>query len=179
MVIGAVVAAGIKLWPERETAHQYQLTPARIQAIRSIVRLATVEIVRDAPVRARAGSRHLVGSMTLTGEITFDLDRMNVSMSGDTLIVSIPSPDIILRESTAPGSYKVYDTWNDYPLLSAALTTVEENRAKQAAIAAERQRLIEEGTVENARRNAVESVIRLLGNFYQGPAVIKSSLPRR
>lgn len=173
-VAGALAATAVWWMVGRNEAPdpRFQLTETKISGIRSIVQLATVEVMRDVPVRARVGSRHLVGSMTLKGQVAFDLEKLEISMRGDTLTVTLPEPEITLRESTAPNAYRVFDSWNDYPLMPAAFTTDEENRAKQQAVSAEIERLRSDGTTLTARRRAVESLSRLIGTFHTGVTVI-------
>lgn len=161
LVIVAVVGFAIwwKLTPDDE---ERGLKPARVEDVRRMVELSTVEIREDLPIKGRVGKRHLVAMQRLEGSIGYDLERISLSERGDTLVVTLPPAEITLRESTDEGSYVVIDEWSDDLFGSGKLTAKEANILKEKCIALEKERLRRAGYVERARRKAVADLERLL-----------------
>lgn len=161
LVIVAVVGFAIwwKLTPDDE---ERGLKPARVEDVRRMVELSTVEIREDLPIKGRVGKRHLVAMQRLEGSIGYDLERISLSERGDTLVVTLPPAEITLRESTDEGSYVVIDEWSDDLFGSGKLTAKEANILKEKCIALEKERLRRAGYVERARRQAVADLERLL-----------------
>lgn len=126
-----------------------------------MVSLSTVDIYEEQPVNGRIGPKHLVARQTLTGSVSFDLEKLVVDTVGDTLRVILPPETVELYESTEPGSYVVIDTWNDR-LLGSGLTTREENAIKAKAMALARKRIYAKGYVRRARAEAVDNLAQLL-----------------
>lgn len=159
----AVIAAAVAVWlliPSRRS-DTVAMTPARISDIATMVSLSTVDIYEEQPVNGRIGPKHLVARQTLTGSVSFDLEKLVVDTVGDTLRVILPPETVELYESTEPGSYVVIDTWNDR-LLGSALTTREENAIKAKAMALARKRIYAKGYVRRARAEAVANLAQLL-----------------
>jgi len=159
----AVIAAAVAVWlliPSRRS-DAVAMTPARISDIATMVSLSTVDIYEEQPVNGRIGPKHLVARQTLTGSVSFDLEKLVIDTVGDTLRVILPPETVELYESTEPGSYVVIDTWNDR-LLGSALTTREENAIKAKAMALARKRIYAKGYVRRARAEAVANLAQLL-----------------
>lgn len=159
----AVVAVSMLVWmliPSRKS-DPVAMTPARISDIATMVSLSTVDIYEEQPIIGRIGSKHLVARQTLTGSVSFDLEKLVVDTAGDTLRVILPPETVELYESTEPGSYVVIDTWNDR-LLGSGLTTREENAIKTKAMSMARKRIYAKGYVRRARAEAVANLAQLL-----------------
>ena len=73
---------------------------AMVKEVESMVRLCSMDIYEETPVKATIGNRHLFGRITLKGSITFDLERIVLKMSGDTLRVQLPPEKVEILEST-------------------------------------------------------------------------------
>lgn len=73
---------------------------AMVKEVESMVRLCSMDIYEETPVKATIGNRHLFGRITLKGSITFDLERIALKMSGDTLRVQLPPEKVEILEST-------------------------------------------------------------------------------
>lgn len=169
-----VLVAGfmlVRAWNSSPEVERYTITPARISEIKSMVELSTVEIYEDVPLKAHVGKRHLVGSMTLEGSVGFDLEQLSVEERGDTIIVRLPKEKVTLRESTADGAYRVIDTWNDDPFGKSGFTAAEENEMKRKVLASAERNIYRKGYVADARRQARQSVTRLLETASGRPVV--------
>ncbi len=148
-----------------------KIEPARIIDVRPMVKLCSVEIYEDVPVKAKIGSRHLFARETLTGTISFDLEKIDQRWEGDTLVVTLPPEIVEIYESTEPGSYKVIDRWNDKLLAGSNFTTAEENEIKRQVVESWRDSIYSRGYVKRAREEAVNNLEAMLRPFVAGKEV--------
>ena len=176
IIILCILAAGAAIYYfwKASAARSTDVTiePVRIVDLRPVVKLCTVEISEDIPVKGQIGRKHLFARQTLNGSISFDLESMRQEWRGDTLIVLLPEEKVEAFESTEPESYKVIDTWNETILGSANFTTAEENALKEKAREDWIARLYAKGVVDNARRDAVARLRGMLPNLARGKTVI-------
>lgn len=148
-----------------------QIEAARVIDVRPMVKLCSVEVYEDIPIKARIGKRHIFARTTLRGNISFDLEKTRSRWSGDTLVVTLPPEKVEIYESTESGAYKVIDTWNDQLLGSSNFTTAEENEIKRRVVAAWRDSIYARGYVKRARREAVANLKAMLGPFAEGKEI--------
>lgn len=150
---------------------------AMVKEVESMVRLCSMDIYEETPVKATIGNRHLFGRITLKGSITFDLERIVLKMSGDTLRVQLPPEKVEILESTDKDSYIVIDTWNDRFMGSGSFTTAEENiikeKVKQNAI----KSIYRKGYVKRARAEAAENLTAMLSALTSKPVVVTDPTP--
>lgn len=171
VVLAAVV--GVAMWWKQSPEYsRVRMEPAKIADITPMVRLCTVDFYEDIPIKANIGPRHFFGKMTLTGSIGFDLETMRQEMRGDTIVVWLPREAIDIEESTAPGSYRVIDTWNERLLGKSGFTTVEENEIKRKVIESYRKKLYASGAVAKARSEAVASLKPMIESVTRHPVVV-------
>ena len=149
-----------------------KIEPARIIDVRPMVKLCSVEIYEDIPVRAHIGKRHIFARATLKGNISFDLEKTDTRWEGDTLCVTLPPEIVEIYESTEPGAYKVIDTWNERLLGSSNFTTAEENEIKRKVVEAWRDSIYSRGYVRRARREAAGNLETMLRPFAEGKKVV-------
>lgn len=148
------------------------IEPAKIIDVRPMVKMCTMEIQEEIPVRGKIGSRHLFGKARMLGTISFDLETLQSRWQGDTLMVVLPAEIVDIRESTEPGSYKVIDRWNDHLFGSSNFTTSEENGIKRAAVEKWREEIYNKGYVRRARSEAVTNLEGMLRPFVGDGTVI-------
>lgn len=172
LVILAAVVGVAMWWKQTPEYSRVRMEDAKIADITPMVSLCTIDFYQDVPIRANKGSRHFFGKMTLTGSIGFDLEHMRQESRGDTLKVWLPQEIITIDESTAEGSYKVIDTWNDKLLGKSGFTTAEENEIKRKIMESFRRGLYSSGQVAKARREAVESLTSMLEAFTRRKVVV-------
>lgn len=177
VVLAAIAAFGL-WWKSSSEVSRVSLSQAKIFDIAPMVQLSTVEFYEDLPLKAHVGRRHFFGRMTVSGSIGFDLDKIAQEQRGDTIFVTLPPEIVTVRESTAPGSYVVIDTWNDRVFGSSTFTAAEENDMKRQAIEAFRSSLYRRGAVARARRDAACSVQRLLGNLSGKTVIVSDPTPK-
>lgn len=150
---------------------------AMVKEVESMVRLCSMDIYEETPVKATIGNRHLFGRITLKGSITFDLERIALKMSGDTLRVQLPPEKVEILESTDKDSYIVIDTWNDRFMGSGSFTTAEENKIKEKVKQNAIKSIYRKGYVKRARAEAAENLTAMLPALTSKPVVVTDPTP--
>ncbi len=150
---------------------------AMVKEVESMVRLCSMDIYEETPVKATIGNRHLFGRITLKGSITFDLERIALKMSGDTLRVQLPPEKVEILESTDKDSYIVIDTWNDRFMGSGSFTTAEENKIKEKVKQNAIKSIYLKGYVKRARAEAAENLTAMLSALTSKPVVVTDPTP--
>lgn len=150
---------------------------AIVKEVESMVRLCSMDIYEETPVKATIGNRHLFGRITLKGSITFDLERIVLKMSGDTLRVQLPPEKVEILESTDKDSYIVIDTWNDRFMGSGSFTTAEENKIKEKVKQNAIKSIYRKGYVKRARAEAAENLTAMLSALTSKPVVVTDPTP--
>lgn len=150
---------------------------AMVKEVESMVRLCSMDIYEETPVKATIGNRHLFGRITLKGSITFDLERIALKMSGDTLRVQLPPEKVEILESTDKDSYIVIDTWNDRFMGSGSFTTAEGNKIKEKVKQNAIKSIYRKGYVKRARAEAAENLTAMLSALTSKPVVVTDPTP--
>lgn len=150
---------------------------AMVKEVESMVRLCSMDIYEETPVKATIGNRHLFGRITLKGSITFDLERIVLKMSGDTLRVQLPPEKVEILESTDKDSYIVIDTWNDRFMGSGSFTTAEENKIKEKVKQNAIKSIYRKGYVKRARAEAAENLTAMLSALTSKPVLVTDPTP--
>lgn len=152
--------------------------PAVVTDVKSMARLCTVEIYSEIPVKDTVGSKVILAVQKQRGSVSFDMDRLDVDASGDT-VRAILSPEIVeLYESTDDNAYDVIDTKSLSLLRSGKLTNAEDNIVKQRIRKRSIHRLYKEGVIANARKEARTNLASLLGKLYRKPVVVRDTMPK-
>ncbi len=150
---------------------------ATVREVKDMVRLCTVEIYEEVPVRGHVGDRHLVAREVLVGSISFDLDGLRLDMTADTIHVTLPREIVEVRESTEPGAYVVIDNWNDRLFGRANITAEEENMMKKLTLDSFIRAVYSKGYVRRARAEAVSNLTSMLTSFTGRPVVVTDPSP--
>lgn len=162
LVVGAAVGVTLLWWNRSPEVSRERLHEARVAQIRSMVELCALEFHDEVPVKGDIGTRHLVARQVLEGSVSFDLESLDLSYRGDTLVVLLPPEKVTVMESTLPDSYVVIDAWNDDIFGSSNFTVAEENSIKERAARAVVARVYTRGYVRRARAEAVASLSSML-----------------
>lgn len=181
LAIAVLATIAISIWHlTSPKADRVTLSPAKIENVKQMLRLSTVQLYEEVPVKGHVGKRHLVARLALEGSIDFDLDKLRIEENGDTVKVMLPPEIVTLRESTRPGSYVVIDTWNDNFFGSANITPKEENRMKEITIESAKKGIYTKGYVRKARADAARSLQSLLSaTLPDRTVVVLDNAPRR
>ena len=168
VILGVCVAAGF-MWYNRQKPSSdphYDIAAARISSLRSMSSLCTLALREELMMRDSVNGQWIVARVKVEGRILFDLDNMKFDRNGDTVTVRLPFEKMEIRENAGPDAYEVLDSWDAESLLMPrTLTAAEENMVKQRWARQVRDRLYKRGLHERARRNAVETIERLVGTW--------------
>ena len=181
IVLLAVVAAvgffGYKWYTAQEVSN-VTMQDARITDVAPMLRLCSVEIYDDVPVKGDIGDRHIFARMALNGSISFDLDSISMTENSDTLKLILPKEIVTVYESTDKNSYQVIDVWCDSFFGSANLTTTEENKIKARVRDNYRSDIYRKGYVERARKEAAENITSLLKGLTGKTVIVDDPTPK-
>lgn len=177
LLVVAACAGAVVWWKSSPDADRVAMHDARATDIRQMVRLCSVEIYEDYPVKASIGTRHFFARETLNGSISFDLDSIATESRGDTLVVTLPRETVEIHESTEPDSYEVIDTWNDRLFGSGKFTAAEENEIKRKAVANYRRHIYAKGYVKRARAEARQNLRAMLSAATGRPVIVTDPSP--
>lgn len=177
LIILAAAGFAVYKWYTAPEATHITMQEAKIKDVTPMLRLCSVEIYDDVPVKGSIGGRHLFGRVALKGSISFDLDSVRMTEHGDTLALILPREIVEVYESTDEGSYQVIDTWNDSFLGSTNFTTAEENSIKSKVRDNYRAGIYQKGYVARARKEAVANLTSLLGGLTGKTVIVTDPSP--
>ncbi len=178
-LIVLVAAVGLVMWWHKSPeVSRVSVKSAKIADVRPMLRLCSVEIYDEVPVKGSIGSRHIFARAALNGSISFDMENIAMTESGDTLRLTLPREIVEIYESTAPGSYQVIDTWNDKFLGSSKFSAAEENAVKSKVLESYRRSLYRRGYIARARKEAVENLTSMLSGLTGKTVIVSDPIPR-
>lgn len=180
-VVAAVVVFGIAYavysWYGKPVDDDRGMQRATVSKVQDMVKLCSMEIYDEVPVKGTVGTRHLFGRMLLKASINFDIEDLEVDASGDTLHVILPAEEVQVLESTDDNAYLVIDTWNDRFMGSDTFTTAEENSMKAKVRTNWVHGLYRGGIVARARAEAVDNLGDMLSKLLRRPVVVDDPTP--
>lgn len=174
-LVAAVILAIYVIGKPKE---EVTVTKASVSGIETMVRLCTVDIYNEVPVRDTINNKVVFAVQKQTGSISFDLDGLQTDDSGDTIRVTLPREIIELRESTDDNAWRVIDTKNLRWFGSDRLTDNEENMLKSRIRSKAVSQLYANGTVARARSEAVKQLKAMLQNIYSRPVIVSNPTPQ-
>ncbi|MDE6010466.1 MAG: DUF4230 domain-containing protein [Muribaculaceae bacterium] len=183
LAVAVIILGGI-LWYDCSRSgkkEDIQVSPARIHDVTSLAELCAMEIYSENPMVDTIDNKVMVAVLKLRGSISFDMEKMEVEASGDTIRATLPTERITLLESTDPGSWQVIDSKAIGPLamLRSGKVTLEEENALKARMRRKAEaRLYANGTVARARREAVLTLQTALSSIYRRPAIVNDPAPQ-
>lgn len=174
-LIAAVILA---IYVIGKPKNEVSVTKASVNGIETMVRLCTVDIYNEVPMRDTVNNKVVFAVQKQTGSISFDLEGLQTDDTGDTIRVTLPREIIELRESTDDNAWRVIDTKNLRWFGSDRLTDNEENIVKTRIRDKAVSQLYANGTVSRARREAVAQLKAMLQNIYRQPVVVSDPTPQ-
>ncbi len=179
ILVGIVVIAvgGLGTWyatsPEAKNFMVYGIRTVKVE---ELVRLCSVEIYEDYALKDSVDGRHLFARMLVRGSISFDVEHLNVTTEGDSVVVVLPSEIVEIYEATDDDAYELIDRW-DSNNREAPISNAEENAMKLRAKERIVSRLYENGTVRRARLEASETLASLMRKVYRKPVRVIDPAP--
>ncbi|MDE7409506.1 MAG: DUF4230 domain-containing protein [Muribaculaceae bacterium] len=178
IVIIAAIGFGIYKYTTAPEATNVTMQEAKITDISPMLRLCSVEIYDDVPVKGSIGNRHMFARMALKGSISFDLDSIAMAENNDTISVALPKEIVDIYESTDANSYQVIDVWCDSFFGNSNFTTAEENSIKSKVRDNYRKEIYRKGYVERARKEAADNLTSLLKGLTGKTVIVSDPTPQ-
>lgn len=177
LLILGLVCCGVIWWKMSPEVSRVKLHDTSIRDVKSMVRLCSVDLYEDVPVKGSIGPRHIFARMALNGSISFDIEKLQMDASGDTVRVVLPPEIVEVYESTERDAYQVIDTWNDNFFGSSSFTAAEENVIKAKVCDSFRRAVYARGYVRRARAEAVTNLASLLSTVMKRPVIVTDPTP--
>lgn len=171
------IAAGVAWYFISKDSDSVEIHEATLKEVKSMVSLCTMEIYEDVPVKAHIGNKHIFARVTLTGTVSFDIEKLDIDSKGDTLYVKLPPEKVEILESTGKDSYTVIDTWNDRMMGNKRFTAAEENKIKDKVRQNAIKNIYRKGYVRRARAEAVTNLTRMLSAFTDKTVIVTDPAP--
>ncbi len=158
-----------------------EVSEGRISGIETLAQLCAVEFYSEVPILDTLHNKVMFAVQKQKGSISFDLDKLSVDDSGDTIRITL-SPEIVdLYEATDDNSWEVIDTKAIGPLpilLSDKFTIEEENAIKSRIRQRSKKLLYHNGTVAKARKEGAANLKSMMEKVYRRPVVVTDPTPR-
>ena len=162
IIIVAAIGFGVYKWYYAPEASNITMQEAKITDVSPMLRLCSVEIYDEVPVKGSVGKDHIFARMALKGSISFDLENVVMTENNDTLSLTLPREIVDIYESTDAGSYQVIDVWTDSFMGKPNITTAQENSIKSKVRDNYRKDIYRKGYVERARKEAADNLTTML-----------------
>ena len=180
VLLVAVAFLGWQLYKYMQRPEEIEVLPSKPGDVKEMARLCSMEIYNEVSVLDTVNSKVIFAVQKQSGSISFDMENLQVDDSGDTVKIVLPREIIEIYESNEKNAWEVIDTKAIGPmafLRSNKFTSAEENRVKSKLKAKAIRRLYSNGTVKQARKDAVENLTRLMEGVYRKPVIVSDPTP--
>ncbi|MDE6511424.1 MAG: hypothetical protein K2L00_04975 [Muribaculaceae bacterium] len=180
MVLAVLAFIGWQVYRYFERPDEIEVLPSRPGNVKEMVRLCSMEIYNEVPVLDTVNFKVIFAIQKQSGSISFDVEHLIVDDSGDTVRIQLPREIVEVNESSEKNSWQVMDTKAIGPmaiLRSNKFSLEEENRVKAKLKANSIKRLYSNGTVRQARKDAVDNLTRLMETAYRKPVIVSDPTP--
>lgn len=181
VIVAALTVGAVYVWrsiTRTDSGPEVYVRPAVIRDVREMARLCTVEIYSELPVQDTIDNKVIVAVQKQHGTVSFDIDRLDIEDSADTIRTTLPPEIVELYETTDENAYTVIDTKGIGLLVTDRLTNDQDNRFKQRLKRRSIERLYRDGVIANARKEARRQLAQLLSNAYRRTVVVRDTIPR-
>lgn len=172
LVIVAAGAAWFLLQPKESSI---TVDPGRANVAETMARLCTVDIYSEVPVLDTINDKVIFAVQKQTGSVSFDLEKMAVDTTGDTVRIILPPEIVELYEATEKDSWKVIDTKNIGKFgafRSSRLSDAEENAVKARIKKNSLRMLYDKGVIRRAREEGSRSLREMMEMVYRRPVIV-------
>ena len=180
MILAVLAFIGWQIYRYFQRPDEIEVLPSRPGDVKEMVRLCSMEIYNEVPVLDTVNFKVIFAIQKQSGSISFDVEHLIVDDSGDTVRIQLPREIVEVNESTEKNSWQVMDTKAIGPmsiLRSNKFSLEEENRVKAKLKANSIKRLYSNGTVRQARKDAVDNLTRLMETAYRKPVIVSDPTP--
>lgn len=180
LLLAVAIYIGWQLYQNYRRPDEIEVLPSHPGDVKEMVRLCSMEIYNEVPVLDTVNSKVMFAVQKQSGSISFDVEHLEIDDIGDTVRIQLPREIVEINESTEKNSWEVIDTKAIGPmsiLRSDKFTLEEENRVKAKLKAKSIKRLYANGTVRQARMDAVENLTRLMQAAYRKTVIVSDPTP--
>ena len=181
LVLAAAIAfLGWQVYRYMQRPDEIEILPSKPGDVKELARLCSMEIYNEVSILDTVNSKVMFAVQKQSGSISFDMENIRIDDSGDTVKIILPREIVEVYESSEKNAWEVIDTKAIGPmafLRSNKFTTAEENRVKSKIKAKAIRRLYSNGTVKQARKEAVENLTRLMEGVYRKPVIVTDPTP--
>lgn len=178
IIILIIACIGCLLYWHYQKPDDIEVFPSRPGDVKQMVHLCSVEIYNEVPVLDTVNGKVVFAIQKQNGTISFDVENLTIDDTGDTVRLQLPREIVDVYESTDKNAWEVIDTKSIgiMPFLRK-LSVTEENRVKAKLKANSIKKLYTNGTVRQARKDAVNNLTRLLETVYRKPVIVSDPTP--
>ncbi len=176
----ALAFFGWQLYKYFQRPDEIEVMPSKPGDVKEMARLCSMEIYNEVSVLDTVNFKVIFAVQKQSGSITFDVENLQIDDAGDTVRMVLPREIVEVYESNEKNSWEVIDTKAIGPmafLRSNKITSAEENRVKSKLKAKAIRRLYTNGTVRQARKDAVENLTHLIEGVYRKPVIVTDPTP--
>ncbi len=180
IIVAALAFFGWQLFKYFQRPEEIEVLPSKPGDVKEMARLCSMEIYNEVSVLDTVNSKVIFAVQKQSGSITFDMENLMIDDSSDTVRIVLPPEIVEVYESNEKNAWEVIDTKAIGPmafLRSNKFTTAEENRVKSKLKAKAISRLYTNGTIRQARKDAVENLTRLMEGVYRKPVIVFDPTP--
>lgn len=150
----------------------------KVSKIEDMAHLCTIDVYSEVPVLDTLNNKVIFAVQKQQGSISFDMDALVLNNDADTIKVILPPEIIDIKESTKDNSWEVIDTKSLSMFGSSNFSDSEESEIKAKLKDKAVKLLYENGTVERARKEAVENLTAFLEVIYRKPVIVTDPTPK-
>ncbi len=180
LLIVLLAFAGWQAYRYFQSPEEIEVLPSKPGDVKEMARLCSMEIYNEVSVLDTVNSKVIFAVQKQSGSITFDMENLQIDDTGDTVRIVLPREIVEVYESNDKDAWQVIDTKAIGPmafLKSNKFTVTEENRVKSKLKAKAIRRLYSNGTVRQARKDAVENLSRMMEAIYRKPVIVTDPTP--
>ncbi len=176
----ALAFFGWQLYRYFQRPDEIEVLPSKPGDVKEMARLCSMEIYNEVSVLDTVNYKVIFAVQKQSGSITFDMENLQIDESGDTVRIVLPREIVEVYEANEKNAWEVIDTKAIGPMAfirSNKVTAAEENRVKSKLKAKAIKRLYANGTIRQARKDAVDNLTRLMEGVYRKPVIVTDPTP--
>ncbi len=178
VIAGALVVAALAYFYFTGSRKSIDAFASQIRNVKTMAQLCTVELYSEVAVKDTVNEKVLFGIQKQCGNVSFDLEKMQIDDSGDTVRIVLGPEIVEVNESADYNSWEVIDTKGLSLLTSDKLTDEEENQVKSNIRKNSIKQLYQNGTIERARAEGVRNLMSLMEKVYRKPVKVTDPTPK-
>ncbi|MDE7096869.1 MAG: hypothetical protein K2O47_05185 [Muribaculaceae bacterium] len=175
-----IVFAGWLLYRKIQKPEEIEIFPSRPGDVMEMARLCSMELYNEVSILDTVNSKVMFAVQKQTGSISFDMEHLQIDDTGDTIRIILPPEIVEVHEASEKNAWQVIDTKAIGPmaiLRSNKFTISEENRVKSKIKTNAIKRLYANGTVRQARKDAVKNLSLMMEGIYRRPVIVTDPTP--